>query len=130
MIKFILNKAIDLIRLHYLIQMILSLAAKILFYNNFFLLFSLFLFLFFLLFLFPTFSGGRGHSTFSGGRGASPLPLGYGPGPEGGPVLCSAPGPSVNLLRHCFESFQINYCVICILYFTFVIKYILHNGLN
>ena len=61
MIKFILNKAIDLIRLHHLIQMILSLAAKILIYNNFFLLFSIFsLFSFFFLpfFFFPIQRGG------------------------------------------------------------------------
>ena len=74
MIKFILDKAIDLIRLHHLIQMILSLAAKksILIYNNFFLLFSLFsFFLFFSSFSFFPYSGGTPPSA-GGGGGTAP----------------------------------------------------------
>ena len=84
MIKFILDKAIDSIRLHHLIQIILSLAAKksILIYNNFFLLFSLFsFFLFFLPFLFSFFpysAGGGGHSHLSGGHGPLVPPLATG----------------------------------------------------
>ena len=80
MIKFILDKAIYSIRLHHLIQMILSLAAKksILIYNIFFLLFSLFLF--FLPFLFSHIQRGALHLQRGREGGHGPLvPLGYGP---------------------------------------------------
>ena len=88
MIKFILDKAIDSIRLHHLlIQMILSLAAKksILIYNNFFSVSPFFLFFSFFslfFFFFPMFSGGGALHLQRGRGGHGPLvppPLGYGP---------------------------------------------------
>ena len=75
MIKCILNKAIDLIRLHHLIQMILSLAAKILIYNNFFLFSPFFLFFLPFHFLFSHIQQGEGafHLQRGGGGGHGAL---------------------------------------------------------